>query len=82
MNFFDRQDELKALRAAYREPGASLFILYGRRRLGKTTLLRRFAEGLPAVCHVADRAGEADARRFLDHSCGLYLASNSANFGV
>ena len=65
MNFFDRQDELKALRSAYEEPGASLFILYGRRRLGKTTLLRRFAQGRPAVYHVADRAAEADARRFL-----------------
>lgn len=74
MNFFDRQDELRALAAAYREPGGSLFILYGRRRLGKTTLLRRFAQGRPAVYHMADRAAEADARRFLAASMARGLS--------
>ncbi len=65
MNFIDRADELDALQAAYERLGAELFVLYGRRRLGKTTLLRRFSENRPGAYHVADRAAEPDARRFL-----------------
>jgi AAA+ ATPase superfamily predicted ATPase len=42
--------------------------LYGRRRLGKTTLLRRFADGLEGVYHMADRSTERDAIRMLARS--------------
>ncbi|MBI4864632.1 MAG: ATP-binding protein [Candidatus Riflebacteria bacterium] len=64
-DFVDRRDELEALRKAFEAPGASLFILYGRRRLGKTALLREFASSLPGVYYVADRLTEADNLRFL-----------------
>lgn len=63
--FIGREDELKALDGEFARDGASLFVLYGRRRLGKTTLLRRFCEGKVAVYHMADRSAEADARRLL-----------------
>jgi len=61
----NREAELRSLNDEYARPGASLYILYGRRRLGKTTLLRQFAAHRPAVYHMADRSAEADARRLL-----------------
>lgn len=66
--FLDRQAELTALREAYDRPGGSLFVLYGRRRLGKTTLLRRFMRTHPGVFHLADLSEENEARRRLAES--------------
>jgi AAA+ ATPase superfamily predicted ATPase len=63
--FVGRADALAALNGEFSRDGASMFVLYGRRRLGKTTLLRRFCQGKMAVYHMADRSAEADARRLL-----------------
>lgn len=59
--FHDRQCELDSLDRAFASDRAALYVLYGRRRLGKTTLLRRFAEGKRGVYHMADRSAEPDA---------------------
>ncbi len=48
-SFINREEELRSLNEDYARPGSSLYILYGRRRLGKTTLLRQFAARRPAV---------------------------------
>lgn len=40
--FWDREDEIKWLESKNQEPNATLLILYGRRRLGKTELLKKF----------------------------------------
>ncbi len=60
-NFVNRKDELESLHRDFNREGGSLYILYGRRRLGKTTLLRRFCENVPAVYHMADCGTEKDA---------------------
>jgi hypothetical protein len=44
MKFIDRERELGALRRMSTSWHKELLVLYGRRRLGKTTLLRRWAE--------------------------------------
>jgi uncharacterized protein len=74
MIFLNREAELDALRSAFGQDGASLFILYGRRRLGKTTLLREFSGDLPGVYHVADRSAEKQALRFLAQSMSRSLS--------
>ncbi|MBM3472256.1 MAG: ATP-binding protein [Armatimonadetes bacterium] len=40
--FVGRKAELQALGGFYARPGAQLFVLYGRRRVGKTELVRQF----------------------------------------
>lgn len=47
--FVGRRRELAALEAAYAARSAQLLPVYGRRRVGKTELLRQFVEGRPAV---------------------------------
>mgnify|MGYP006784187061 CR=1 FL=1 len=42
MKFVDRSNEIAALEREYQRDGASMFILYGRRRVGKTELIRHF----------------------------------------
>lgn len=44
MKFIGRQRELQAIERFYKTPEAGLLILYGRRRIGKTSLLTHFIE--------------------------------------
>ncbi len=61
MDFIDRENELGILRDHLKKPGASMFVLYGRRRIGKSALIGRLLEGLPrAAYHVATRSTTSD----------------------
>jgi len=51
--FIDRQTELEQLDRLYRSHQAELFVLYGRRRVGKTELLRAFCAGKPHLFFIA-----------------------------
>lgn len=42
--FIGRQDELKFLEEKYHDKNGQLIVIYGRRRIGKTELLRKFCE--------------------------------------
>jgi AAA+ ATPase superfamily predicted ATPase len=54
--FLDRQEDLARLEQWWTSPDREPLNLYGRRRVGKTWLFRRFAHGKPAIILVADRA--------------------------
>lgn len=58
--FVDRERELEFLERKWSEKGAQLIILYGRRRVGKTALIKRFLEGKSGIYHLAtaDSLGE------------------------
>lgn len=67
--FVNRVRELAFLERRYASEQAELVVLYGRRRVGKTELLRRFCEGKPHFFFMADLGTEAStlaelARRF------------------
>lgn len=61
MTFYDRKDELDALDAAFSTPGHAFFVVYGRRRVGKTELLKQFCSTRPHVYYLA--AQEAERRQ-------------------
>ncbi len=52
--FFNRQAELKRLEERYKEKKAQLLIVYGRRRVGKTELLKEFARDKRNLYFLAD----------------------------
>ena len=57
MKFVDRSRELHLIGDHLSRPGAAFFVLYGRRRVGKTELLRHAIEGADATAyHVATRS--------------------------
>ncbi|MGH2588966.1 MAG: ATP-binding protein [Dehalococcoidia bacterium] len=58
--FFDRERELAALGAVWETAGAQLVTLWGRRRVGKSTLLARFAGDTRAVYLYGTRMAESD----------------------
>jgi len=75
--FYDRSLELAALEAEWRRGGFSLAIVYGRRRVGKTALLRRFLRGRRGVYYVAaELPAERLHREFAEvagEELGVYL---------
>jgi uncharacterized protein len=58
--FINRKKELDLLTAMYRSNRAELFVLYGRRRVGKTELLRAFSEGRPHLFFIATLSADTE----------------------
>jgi uncharacterized protein len=73
--FVNRVTELNLLEKLYSSGKAEFFVLYGRRRVGKTELLARFCEGKRSVFFVSDLGSELSQRRTLS------AAVNSALYG-
>lgn len=56
MAFIDRERELGHLNDEYRKPGAKFVVIYGRRRVGKTTLIEEFLKSKrDVVYYTADQ---------------------------
>lgn len=53
--FIGRHTELAALRSEFSAARASLAIVFGRRRIGKSTLIREAVKGRPHVFYQATR---------------------------
>lgn len=53
IRFIDRDIELKVLNDAWNQTEAQLIVIYGRRRIGKTTLLSEFVKDKPGLYHIA-----------------------------
>jgi AAA+ ATPase superfamily predicted ATPase len=58
--FIGRKQELEFLEDKYNAPGAQLVVLYGRRRIGKTELLRRFCNGRQHVFYTCRELADAN----------------------
>jgi AAA+ ATPase superfamily predicted ATPase len=63
MRFYDRVDELAALEDNWSAADARFYVLWGRRRVGKTELLTRFVEGRRALYFEATDAARGDQLR-------------------
>lgn len=53
--FIGRKEELKTLRSLYEAQGFQMAVLYGRRRIGKSTLLGEFIKEKKAIYYVATK---------------------------
>jgi len=51
--FIGREEELQALETAWQKENFQMAVVYGRRRIGKTTLLRQFCRGKKHVFFTA-----------------------------
>ncbi|MGC9051636.1 AAA family ATPase, partial [Pyrobaculum sp.] len=58
--FVNRERELAWLEERWRSGRAELLVLYGRRRVGKTEILRRFIEGKRCLYFLASRTSVRD----------------------
>lgn len=60
--FIDRQEEMAALEAEYRRKEAAFVVLYGRRRVGKSELLKEFIRNKRALYYLATEESEVENR--------------------
>ena len=55
--FMGREKELKSLQSVYEKDGFGMTILYGRRRIGKSTLIREFVKDKKVIFYTATKVG-------------------------
>ncbi|MDZ7333509.1 MAG: ATP-binding protein [candidate division KSB1 bacterium] len=58
--FYNREADLKRLNEHFRDNRAHLLIVYGRRRVGKTELLKQFAQDKDCIYFLADLSSDKD----------------------
>ncbi len=63
--FIDREEELKFLNNQYEKKSSSLIILYGRRRTGKTSLIKQFGKNKDMIYFLATEESEVQNREML-----------------
>jgi AAA+ ATPase superfamily predicted ATPase len=71
--FVNRITELDLLEKRYASTEAEFFVLYGRRRVGKTELLAHFCEGKRAIFFVSDLGAEISIRTALSTAINAVL---------
>ncbi|MEW5760774.1 MAG: ATP-binding protein [Candidatus Thermoplasmatota archaeon] len=57
LNFIDRKEELELLNEKYRMRGFDFIVIYGRRRIGKTELIKQFIKDKPHIYFLCDKGG-------------------------
>jgi AAA+ ATPase superfamily predicted ATPase len=73
MIFYDREEELNTLTTAVESPGSDFVVVYGRRRVGKTELLKEFCADRPHIYFLAAQEAEHRQReKFLDQVAGYF----------
>ena len=76
MKFVDRKSEMETLQNEYRRKGSSLVIMYGRRRVGKTTLISEFIKDKTALFFLASEEAEAQNRNDFKNKAADFIGNS------
>lgn len=71
MRFVGREQELDLLVSWWERPGSSMGLVWGRRRVGKTSLLQQFAQGRRHVFHTGTGRPPGDELRVLSLAAAI-----------
>ena len=74
--FVDREQEMNTLQREYERNGSSLVVLYGRRRVGKTTLISEFIKDKKALFFLASEESESQNRLAFQEKTAEFLDSD------
>ena len=74
--FVDRVQEMECLVNEYQRRGSSLVILYGRRRVGKTALLKEFIRNKKALYFLATEESETQNRNAFRRKAADFLGNH------
>lgn len=74
--FIDREQEMETLVEEYNREGSSLVIMYGRRRVGKTTLISEFIKGKNALFFLASQESEVQNRNLFKEKAAEFINSD------
>lgn len=74
--FVDRELEMETLQNEYERDGSALVILYGRRRVGKTTLISEFIKEKKALFFLASEESESQNRAAFKEKVAEFIDSS------
>lgn len=74
--FVDREQEMATLQSEYARDGSGLVVLYGRRRVGKTTLVSEFIRDKKALFFLASEESESQNRLAFQEKAADFLNSD------
>ena len=74
--FVDRELEMETLQNEYERNGSALVVLYGRRRVGKTTLISEFIKDKKALFFLASEEAEAQNRNAFKEKVADFIDSD------
>ena len=74
--FIDRELEMETLQNEYERDGSALVVLYGRRRVGKTTLISEFIKDKKALFFLASEEAEAQNRNAFKEKVAEFIDSD------
>mgnify|MGYP004667921309 FL=1 len=75
-HFVDREQELQTLQNEYERNGSALVVLYGRRRVGKTTLISEFIKDKNALFFLATEESETQNRNAFKEKVADFIKSD------
>ncbi|EQD59868.1 ATPase domain protein, prokaryote domain protein, partial [mine drainage metagenome] len=78
--FIDRREEIEILEKTYSKGEGSLFIIYGRRRVGKTELISKFVTGR-GIYFLATNEGDRGNIRDFQRIISEFLGDSSLGSG-
>ena len=79
--FIGREKELSELNDLYMQDKFQLFVLYGRRRVGKTTLLNEFCKNKDTIFYSAEQSNnKLNLEKFSEHVFNFYGEENLEPF--
>jgi len=73
MKFIDRERELNALENFWAELDPQLIVIYGKRRIGKTELIKQFIKDKHSIYFLAQKVSESENLRMLGELVGEYF---------
>lgn len=77
--FVDRELEMETLQNEYERDGSALVVLYGRRRVGKTTLISEFIQDKKALFFLASEEAESQNRNAFQEKAAEFIDSDLLN---
>lgn len=73
MKFVDRKRELSALKNLWEKEEAKLVVIYGKRRIGKTELIKQFIKDKPHIYFLAQKISEQENLKMLGKLVGEFF---------
>ncbi len=73
MEFVNREKELDFLHEKWRERGAQLIILWGKRRIGKTELVKQFIKDKPHIYFLSESTSELEQLKRFSFAIGQFF---------
>jgi len=73
MKLINRVEEIAGLESCWKKPSAQLVVIYGKRRIGKTSLIQAFGERHHHIFFLADKTTEPENLKALGRAVGKHF---------